>query len=84
MRSFETGLEVVVTNAEGVLARVAAAIATGEADIVRIDMSQELTQDAADLRFVVAVRNLQHLESPLRLLRRTPSVIQARRLHNAG
>ena len=84
VRSFETGLEVVVTNAKGVLARVAAAIATGEADIVRIDMSQELTQDAADLRFVVAVRNLQHLESTLRLLRRTPSVIQARRLHNAG
>ena len=84
VRSFETGLEVVVTNAKGVLARVAAAIAAGEADIVRIDMSQELTQDAADLRFVVAVRNLQHLESILRLLRRTPSVIQARRLHNAG
>jgi GTP diphosphokinase / guanosine-3',5'-bis(diphosphate) 3'-diphosphatase len=84
VRSFETGIEVVVTNAKGVLARVAAAIAANEADIVRVDMGQELTQDAADLRFVVAVRNLQHLEATLRQLKRTPAVIQARRLHNAG
>jgi len=84
VRSFETGVEVVVTNGKGVLARVASAIATAEADIVRVDMGQELTQDAADLRFIVAVRNLQHLEAVLRQLKRTPSVIRAERLHHAG
>ena len=84
VRSFETGIEVVVTNGKGVLARVASAIATAEADIVRVDMGQELTQDAADLRFIVAVRNQQHLEAVLRQLKRTPSVIRAERLHNAG
>jgi guanosine-3',5'-bis(diphosphate) 3'-pyrophosphohydrolase len=84
VRSFETGIEVVVVNGKGVLARVASAIATGEADIVRLDMGQELNQDAVDLRFILAVHNAQHLQSVLRQLRRTPSVIRAERLPNAG
>ena len=84
VRSFETGVEVVVANGKGVLARVASSIAAAEADIVRVDMGQELTQDAADLRFIVAVRNQQHLEAVLRQLKRTPSVIRAERLYNAG
>ena len=84
VRSFETGIEVVVVNGKGVLARVASAIATGEADIVRVDMGQELNQDAVDLRFILAVHNAQHLQSVLRQLRRTPSVIRAERLPNAG
>ncbi|MEY3626362.1 MAG: hypothetical protein RL163_861, partial [Pseudomonadota bacterium] len=37
-------------------------------------------QDAIDLRFVVSVRNLAHLEAVLKALRRTPSVTQARRV----
>jgi guanosine-3',5'-bis(diphosphate) 3'-pyrophosphohydrolase len=84
VRSFETGIEVVVVNGKGVLARVASAIATAEADIVRVDMGQELTQDAVDLRFIIAVHNAQHLQSVLRQLKRTPSVIRAERLANAG
>ncbi|MFM8755799.1 MAG: RelA/SpoT family protein, partial [Limnohabitans sp.] len=84
VRSFETGIEVVVVNGKGVLARVASAIATGEADIVRVDMGQELNQDAVDLRFILAVHNAQHLQAVLRQLRRTPSVIRAERLPNAG
>jgi hypothetical protein len=40
-----------------VLARVAAALASAEADITHINMGQEAAQDATDLRFVIAVRD---------------------------
>jgi GTP pyrophosphokinase len=47
-------------------------------------MGHESPQDTADLRFVVAVRDVNHLESVLRQLKRTPSVIQAERQTNKG
>ena len=80
VRAFETAIEVSVVNGKGVLARVAGGLATAEADIVHVDMGQETAQDTADLRLVLSVRDLQHLESALRQLRRTPSVIRAERL----
>ena len=59
----------------------AAAIAQAEADITLVNMVDEVSgQDAIDLRFVVSVRNLAHLEAVLKALRRTPSVTQARRV----
>lgn len=79
VRAFETGLVVTVNNGKGVLAKVAAALAAAEADIVHIDMGQEAAQSDADLRFVVAVRDTQHLEIALRNLRRTAAVIRAER-----
>ena len=78
-RNFETAIEVTVVNGKGVLARVAGALATAEADIVHVDMGQESAQDAAELRFVLAVRDVQHLDAVMRQLKRTPSVIQAKR-----
>jgi GTP diphosphokinase / guanosine-3',5'-bis(diphosphate) 3'-diphosphatase len=84
VRNFETGIEVTVVNGKGVLARVAGALASAEADIVHVDMGHESPQDTADLRFVVAVRDVNHLESVLRQLKRTPSVIQAERQTNKG
>ena len=84
VRSFETGIEVTVVNGKGVLARVAGALASAEADIVHVDMGHESPQDTADLRFVVAVRDTHHLDSVLRQLKRTPSVIQAERQTNKG
>ena len=70
-----------MSNGKGVLARVAAAIAQAEADITLVNMVDEVSgQDAIDLRFVVSVRNLAHLEAVLKALRRTPSVTQARRV----
>ena len=80
VRSFETAVEVTVVNGKGVLARVAGAMASAEADIVHVDMGQETAQDTADLRFVLSVRDTHHLEAVLRQLKRTPSVIQAERL----
>ena len=78
-RTFETGLLVTVTNGKGVLARVASALASAEVDITHIDMGEEAGNDAPDLRFVVAVRDRNHLETALRNLRRTPSVLKAQR-----
>jgi len=81
VRAFEAPLLVTVSNGKGVLARVAAAIAQAEADITLVNMVEEVSgQDAIDLRFVVSVRNLAHLEAVLKALRRTPSVTQARRV----
>ena len=78
-RNFESAVEVTVVNGKGVLARVAGALASAEADIVHVDMGQESTQDAAELRFILAVRDVQHLDAVMRQLKRTPSVIQAKR-----
>src|SRR4051794_38471489 len=80
VRSFETGILVTVANGKGALARVAAALANAEADITHVDMDDERAQDATDLRFVVSVRDRSHLESVLRNLRRTPSVMSAMRI----
>jgi GTP pyrophosphokinase len=81
VRSFEAPVLVTVSNGKGVLARVAAAIAQAEADITLVNMVDEVSgQEAIDLRFVVSVRDLAHLETVLRNLRRTPSVTQARRI----
>lgn len=77
-RTFETGITVTVTNGKGVLARVASELADSEADIVRVDMDDAM--GTTDLRFVVAVRDLAHVEAVLRNLRRTHSVLRAFRV----
>ena len=79
IRTFETEVLVTVNNGKGVLARVAAALASAEADITHIDMGDEAAQEATDLRFVIAVRDRNQLEAALRNLRRMPSVLKAQR-----
>jgi GTP diphosphokinase / guanosine-3',5'-bis(diphosphate) 3'-diphosphatase len=80
VRPFGTTVVVTVTNGKGVLARVASAIASAEADITHVDMGDEPAQSATDIRFSVAVRDRDHLADVLRSLQRTPSVLQAQRL----
>ncbi len=84
VRAFETGIIVTVSNGKGTLAKVAAALASTEADIVHIDMGQEAAQDASDLRLLVSVRDTNHLEAALGKLRRTASVLRARRTGGAS
>ncbi len=84
VRTFETNLLVTVSNGKGVLARVAAALASAEADITHVDMGYEPAQDATDLRFGVAVRDRIHLASALRSVKRTPSVLRVQRAKSAG
>ncbi len=83
-RGFETGIVVTVTNGKGVLARVAAAVASAESDIIHIDMDEGAAQETADLRFVIAVRDRVHLAKTLRALKRTPSVLRAVRIKSSG
>ena len=78
-RLFETALLVTVTNGKGVLARVAASLATAEADITHVNMGQERAQDATELRFGIAVRDRAHLATVLRYVRRTASVLRVHR-----
>ncbi len=77
IRTFEAQLVVTAANTKGVLARVASAMTGAEADITHVDMGEEAARDATDLRFVVAVRDVQHLEAVLRALKRVPSVLAA-------
>ena len=79
VRPFETGVMVTAKNGKGVLAKVAAALAAAEADIVHIDMGHDGAQDEVDFRFVVGVRDAGHLAVVLRNLSRTASVIRAER-----
>ncbi len=84
VRPFETSLLVTVINGKGVLARVAAALASAEADITHVDMGDEKAQDATDLRFIVAVRDKAHLDAAMRVLKRTASVLHVQRVRPGG
>ena len=84
VRAFEAGVLVTVANGKGALARIAAALAHAEADITHVDMDDERSQDATDLRFVVSVRDKSHLEAVLRNLKRTPSVMSAVRIRHGS
>ncbi|KAF1047669.1 RelA/SpoT family protein [Xylophilus sp.] len=83
VRMFETGVVITVTNRKGVLARVTAELARAEADITNVDMGEQGSEGTTDLRFVLAVRDQQHLEAALRNLRRTPQVVRAARIRPA-
>ena len=80
-RPFEAPISVNAVNGKGLLAQVASAIAKAEGDITQAHTGSGIgTAETIDLRFVVAVRDLPHLESVLRSLRRCPPVSQAKRL----
>jgi guanosine-3',5'-bis(diphosphate) 3'-pyrophosphohydrolase len=78
-RTFEAGLLVTVSNAKGVLAKVASALASAEADITHVDMGQDPAQDATDLRFDVLVRDRIHLAAVMRSVKRTTPVLRVQR-----
>jgi GTP pyrophosphokinase len=80
-RTFEVAVVVTVSNGKGVLARVASAITSAEADITHVLMADEVSgQEATDLRFLFTVRDKAHVEAVLANLRRVPSVLQAQRV----
>ncbi len=82
VRAFACALVVTVQSGKGVLARVAAALASTEADILQVDLGRdsEVGAPTADLRFVVNLRDTAHLETALRTLARTPTVLRAWRV----
>jgi GTP pyrophosphokinase len=81
LRSFEASIVVTVVNGKGVLASVASAITSAQADIKLVSMADEVSgQQATDLKFLIAVQDTSHLESVLSTLQRLPSVSLARRV----
>ena len=84
LRSFETCIRVTVVNTKGVLARVAGTLANSEVDIVHVEMGQASVQDAAENTFVISVRDVSHLETVLKNLKRTPAVLDAERMTHRG
>jgi len=78
-RAFEAGLLVTVSNGKGVLAKVASALASAEADITHVDMGKDPAQDATDLRFDVLVRDRIHLAAVMRSVKRTTPVLRVQR-----
>jgi GTP pyrophosphokinase len=83
-RAFEVDLAITVSNGKGVMAKVAAALAAAEADIVHIEMVADSAQDVKELHFVVAVRDRTHLDAVLAKLQRSPAVTRAQRSKKAG
>ncbi len=84
LRAFATTVIVTVQSGKGVLAKVASALASAEADIKSVDLGRdsEVGAPTADLRFVIDVRDTTHLQSVLRTLARTARVNKALRLTN--
>ena len=83
-RLFETSLHVLVSNGKGVLAQVASAISTAEADIMHLEMDSEAAADSVELRLLVSVRDRVHLADVLRALRRVPAVQRVSRYRGGG
>ena len=83
VRAFETDLLVTVSNGKGVLARVAAAMASAEADITQVEIEQGSGQGATDLRFSVEVRDRIHLAAVMRNVKRANSVLRVQRVKSA-
>jgi GTP pyrophosphokinase/guanosine-3',5'-bis(diphosphate) 3'-pyrophosphohydrolase len=74
VRPFETTLHVLVNSGKGVLAQVAGAISSAEADITHLGMDPERPEETTELRLQVCVRDRVHLAEVLRTLRRLPVV----------
>jgi GTP diphosphokinase / guanosine-3',5'-bis(diphosphate) 3'-diphosphatase len=79
-RPFETRIVVLVHNGKGVLAQVAAAISSAEADITHLDMGDAPAGDTTELRLLLSVRDRQHLADVLRTLRRSRVVLRGGRV----
>ena len=79
-RTFQTSIVALVSDGKGVLAQVASAIASAEADITHLDMGQEPALEATELRILISVRDRQHLADVIRTLRRNKVVLRVWRV----
>ena len=81
-------LHVLVQNGKGVLAQVASAVSSAEADITHLDMDPSAgsaaraghpAQETTELRLLISVRDRVHLADVLRTMRRSPVVLKVSR-----
>src|SRR5262245_7761645 len=77
-RLFSSELRVYVVNRTGVLAKVAAAIASTETNIDHVSIDEQ-DSDTAVLTFELRVRDRRHLARLLRVIRRMPDVTRVSR-----
>jgi guanosine-3',5'-bis(diphosphate) 3'-pyrophosphohydrolase len=77
-RAFEVVIRVFAANQRGVLAKLAAAIAEEQSNIVNVSMDQE-SGATTTLNFTLQVGDRQHLARILRNLRRVPEVVRIMR-----
>jgi len=80
VRAFETAINVLLKNGKGVLAEVASAVASAEADITHIDMGDERAAQTSELRLLLSVRDRLHLAEVMRTLKRQGSVLRVSRV----
>lgn len=79
IRSFDTGITLLLQNGQGVLALVAQAISAARADITHIEMDEERASDTTVLRLLLNLRDRHHLAEVLRRLRRVTPVLRVSR-----
>jgi GTP pyrophosphokinase len=77
-REFSSEIRVYVANRTGVLAAVAAAIASTETNIDHVSIDEQ-DSDASILTFELRVRNRKHLAHIVRVIRRMPDVTRVTR-----
>jgi len=77
-RLFSSELRVYVVNRTGVLAAVAAAIASTETNIDHVSIDEQ-DSDTAVLTFELRVRDRRHLARLVRVIRRMPDVTRVAR-----
>ena len=77
---FDVGIRLVVANQRGVLARVAADIASAESNIQNVAVDPEDGGVYTIMRFTVQVMNRMHLARIVRDLRRIPEVVRISRI----
>jgi GTP diphosphokinase / guanosine-3',5'-bis(diphosphate) 3'-diphosphatase len=77
-REFSSEIRVYVANRTGVLAAVAAAIASTETNIDHVSIDEQ-DSDASILTFELRVRDRKHLAYIVRVIRRMPDVVRVTR-----
>ncbi|MBV8122564.1 MAG: bifunctional (p)ppGpp synthetase/guanosine-3',5'-bis(diphosphate) 3'-pyrophosphohydrolase [Burkholderiaceae bacterium] len=80
-RSFDAAVGLLMRNDKGVLAQIATAVSSAEADIAHITMNNEAQEGApAEMQLLLRVRDRLHLAEVLRTLKRSPPVLRAWRV----
>jgi GTP diphosphokinase / guanosine-3',5'-bis(diphosphate) 3'-diphosphatase len=81
-RLFNVAVKITVTDKRGVLAKLAAEIASADSNIEHIQMNDKQQGETTytDLEFTLEVRNRIHLANVLRQLRRLPEVVRIARV----
>ncbi len=80
-RPFEAAVGLLLNNGKGVLAQVASAVSSAEADITHISMVEEpQNRETAEMSLLLSVRDRLHLADVLRTLKRSATVLRVWRI----